>query len=175
MSTLNSNKLTYAGIGARSTPADVLAQMTSAAQYLASHSCVLRSGGANGADSAFETGVVNSNLKEIYLPWRGFNNNRSHLHNVCSGAMRIAESFHPNWSALSQGARKLMGRNTYQMLGPTLDNPSDFILCWTPNGNIVGGTGQAIRMAQEYDIPVFNMGGQSLDYIHKSVDKIIGL
>ena len=47
--------LTYAGIGARATPGAVLADMTVMAGWLARTGWHLSSGGANGADAAFET------------------------------------------------------------------------------------------------------------------------
>jgi len=47
----------YAGIGSRSTPAEVLGKMTSIAGKLCDLGYVLRSGGAPGADTAFEAGV----------------------------------------------------------------------------------------------------------------------
>jgi len=31
-------------------------------------------------------------------------------------------------------------------------------LCWTKNGKSSGGTGQAIRIANDYKIPVFDAG-----------------
>ncbi|NMA16004.1 MAG: hypothetical protein GX935_02005, partial [Erysipelotrichia bacterium] len=33
-----------------------------------------------------------------------------------------------------------------------------FIICWTKNGSGSGGTGQAIRIAKAYDIPIFDAG-----------------
>ena len=43
----------YTGIGARTTPNDVLKDMTNIASNLEQSGFILRSGGANGADSAF--------------------------------------------------------------------------------------------------------------------------
>lgn len=44
-----------------------------------------------------------------------------------------------------------------------LDDPAAFVLCWTPDGSLdgtgsdTGGTGQALRIAAAYDVPVFNL------------------
>ena len=46
----------YAGVGARKTPADVLGWMERIAAGMATQGWTLRSGGARGADSAFERG-----------------------------------------------------------------------------------------------------------------------
>ena len=43
-------------------------------------------------------------------------------------------------------------------LGPHLIEPVAFILCWTPDGLVTGGTGQALRLAKDYMIPVCNLG-----------------
>ena len=72
----------YTGIGARNTPDKVLDLFTNIAKYLATKDFTLRSGAANGADSAFEKGCdISNGSKEIYLPWRGFNNSKSPLNN----------------------------------------------------------------------------------------------
>jgi hypothetical protein len=60
----------YAGIGSRETPADVMALMGRVAARLEVLGWTLRSGAAQGADQAFEAGV--SSKKEIFLPWKGF-------------------------------------------------------------------------------------------------------
>lgn len=63
----------YAGIGSRDTPEDILRLMAVVAAKREDDGFILRSGGADGADTAFESGVVSSDMKEIYLPWKGFN------------------------------------------------------------------------------------------------------
>ena len=72
---------------------------------------------------------------------------------------------HPAWQACSDYAKALHTRNVFQVLGSTLDNPSRFVLCWTPDGaeyghetsRETGGTGTAIRIADLFGIPVFNV------------------
>lgn len=146
----------YAGIGSRRTPTDTLAKMTLIAAQLEEQGYILRSGGAGGADTAFESGVQSLENKEIYLPWPMFNNHPSARHGVSLDAYTMAESFHPNWPACSHAAKKFHGRNCYQVLGVTLDKPVDFIMCWTPDGKVAGGTGQALRIALSNDIPIIN-------------------
>lgn len=154
----------YTGIGSRETPQEYLDMFERMGIWLGLRGGILRSGGANGADSAFERGVdrlkeVHPELskKEIYLPWKGFNNNNSPLYTIDHNAIVIAQNIHPNWDKLSSSVKKLMARNTYQIIG--LDNTlSDFVVCYTPNGDKIGGTSQAIRLAEQYDIPIFNAG-----------------
>lgn len=61
-------------------------------------------------------------------------------------------------SILKDGAKKLQARNSHQVLGLDLNTPSDFIICWTKGGKGIGGTGQALRIAKAYNIPIFDCG-----------------
>ena len=150
------SRLTYAGIGSRETPDDVLLAMTWAAIRLRHAGFVLRSGGANGADSAFERGA--SGVAEIYLPWKAFNGSTSQLYPPTNAAIELAAKLHPNWRAVRRGGILLHGRNSHQILGQNLDSPSKFVLCWTIGGTGKGGTGQAIRLAHAHNVPVFDLG-----------------
>lgn len=147
----------YSGIGSRNIPENIESLFISLGKFLEHHDFILRSGGARGADTAFETSV-DSNHKEIYLPWERFNNNLSPLFNICDQALVMAEKFHPKWKNLNDKSKKFHARNCYQVLGGDLTEPSEFVLCWTPNGDGSGGTGQAIRIANAYNIPVFDFG-----------------
>lgn len=82
----------YTGIGSRSTPKDILNIMVKLSAKLNKEGYILRSGGADGADLAFEQASTN---KEIYLPWKGFNNNPSHLYEQSAEAFIVAKEFHP--------------------------------------------------------------------------------
>ncbi|MGJ0846451.1 hypothetical protein ACR77J_07175 [Tissierella praeacuta] len=149
----------YAGIGSRETPKDVLIVFEKLAAFLANQGFILRSGGAEGADKAFEIGCDSVNgKKEIYLPWKEFEGSKSNLIVNNPKAFEIAKQFHPYWYNLSQGAQKLQARNSHQVLGEDLNTPSKFIICWTKNGNGSGGTGQAIRIAKYWNIPIFDAG-----------------
>lgn len=122
----------YTGIGYRKTPKDIQEFFTWLSGKLEKRGYTLRSGGADGADVAFEEGVIKN--KEIYLPWKKFNENDSELYKVCSRAMGIASEFHQGWRYLPTTVKKLHGRNVYQVLGKSLDIPSKFVICWTPDG-----------------------------------------
>ncbi len=155
------NKI-YTGIGSRQTPTSVLAVFAKVANRLERRGYLLRSGAATGADTAFELGVVSTARKQIFLPWERFNNSTSGLHFISAEAFMMAEQFHPNWKRCGDAARKFHARNCYQVLGLKLNKPCDFIVCWTPGGKQAGGTGQALRIAQEYKIPVINFGSEDL-------------
>ena len=64
----------YAGIGSRETPKEICNKMTEIASLLENQDFVLRSGGAQGADHAFEIGISDQLMMDIYLPYINFNN-----------------------------------------------------------------------------------------------------
>lgn len=148
----------YAGIGSRQTPPQVLKLMTAIATGLKNKGYVLRSGGAMGADTAFHKGAQAQ--AEIFLPWKGYNNVNADVANdtVTLAALELASHYHPAWGKCGKGARLLHARNMYIILGKDLDSPVKWVICWTPNGEVTGGTGQALRLAMDRGISVFNLG-----------------
>ena len=163
--------LYYTGIGSRKTPKDILSLITKISLYLSKKGYILRSGGAEGADKAFEEGVLGE-LKEIYLPWPNFNNNEAIFTPISQEALKMAEKFHPYWINLKEGAKKLQARNCYQVLGKDLNKPSSFVICWTPGGKETGGTAQALRIAKEHNIKIFNLGNnKDLQRILKKIEE----
>lgn len=156
----------YAGIGSRETPQNICCSMTSLAQKLEDRGWILRSGHADRADMAFEMGVLRPENKEIFLPWLGFNYPKHEPRALKPGhyyppanaqAWEIAERTHPAWNRCSQGAKNLHVRNVYQIMGADLHTRVDAVVCWTPGARSGGGTGQAIRLAQSLNIPVFDV------------------
>ena len=177
----------YTGVGSRNTPQEVLDIMILIGEYLAKGEYCLRSGGAAGADKAFETGCDNANgNKRIYVPWNGFQGNTIDNEHIFLGvdthSMKIASKHHPAWSRVGQAGQKLMARNTYQVLDwdlhrTKLEAEASMLICWTPDGAInqttikTGGTGQAIRIAKAYGIKVWNL--QRQDHMDKIMTKIM--
>lgn len=158
--------LFYAGIGSRKAPPDVLEFMRRVAARLAQRGYVLRSGAAEGSDTAFEQGCVQAGgAAEIWLPWRGFRDHADTGLYPTEQHAQMAETVHPAWDRLSRGPRALHSRNVGQVLGRDLDTPVSFVLCWTPDGcetekartRDTGGTGTAIVLAARKGIPVINL------------------
>ena len=155
----------YTGVGSRKTPDDVLFAIVTLAVGMGTLGYTLRSGGAEGADTAFEEGSEGQCC--IYLPWKGFNG-RAHcaLERPTLKARKMAATIHPNWEGLSDGAKALHARNCHQVLGDDLATPSDLLICWTPDGceseatrtKSTGGTATAIVLADRHGIPIFNLG-----------------
>ena len=149
----------YAGIGSRATPAPVLATMRQIAETLARRGWTLRSGAADGADSAFEAGCDRARgAKEIFLPSDGFRGRHATETGVTVPQRALqarAEALSAKhwdtakcpWARLRPFTRALMRRNAHQVLGPDLDHPVCAVAYWTPEG-AEGGTGQALRIAR---------------------------
>lgn len=161
-------QINYTGIGSRRAPGYVLTMISIIARYLGCcpyFTYNMRSGGADGPDLAFELGVIAPGTVEIFLPWQGFNKNVSPLFDIPQEAFAIASKHHPAWTKLKPSVKRLMARNVQQVLGKNLDDPSHFVLCWTPDGcesadtrtRDTGGTGLAIAVASTYGVPVYNI------------------
>jgi hypothetical protein len=156
---------TYAGIGARATPADVLELMSEVASKLAAESWTLRTGGAKGADQAFFDGASSvRGCAEVFLPWPQYNGHLEfRLGRPSRRAYEIAAKHHPAWTSCSSAVQALHARHCHQVLGDLLDDPVGFVLCYTPDGSLTGntraagGTGQALRVARSAGVTVFNL------------------
>lgn len=160
----------FGGVGSRETPPHILEVMTRISSYLVRKGMVLLSGGADGADSAFELGVdkVNPNNKNIFIPWRGFSKrwpNQRGVYliedpDVVAKAQDIASQIHPAWDRLGRGPRGLHTRNVYQVLGKDLKTPIRFMICYAvldKKGEPKGGTRTAIKIAEMFNIKVYNL------------------
>lgn len=151
----------YAGVGSRRTPPGALELIQRVAARLAARGYGLRSGGAVGADIAFELGA---DKKQVF-PGRPSAPMGGHFRLPPAEAYLTVDVHHPNARRLSPEVRHLMARNAQQVLGPNLDDPVGFVVCWTLDGAELGhetspntgGTGQAIRIASAHGVPVFNL------------------
>lgn len=156
--------LPYAGIGSRETPNHILNLMTRIATRMEELGFTLRSGGAQGADTAFEKGT--KEIREIYLPWPGYGYRKSSDGAIVpfkepwlmEDALRISANAHPAWNNCSNAVRSLHARNVAQVLGPDLLSHSKLVICWTRGASGGGGTGQALRIAKQVGIPIFDLG-----------------
>jgi len=151
----------YTGVGSRKTPKIILSQMKSIGYVLENLGYILRTGDASGADNAFSSGV--ENLKNKIIVKAGENTKASN---------RMALSVHDNPGAAHRYLY-FLGRNPIQVLGPQLNDPSDFLICWTPGGKEVGGTAVTIRIAKLHEVPVYNLATKSYKEIMDSVIPIL--
>ena len=158
---MNKTKLYFTGVGARVTPQHILEEMTEISRVLSAKGVYLRSGGQpKGADGAFERGGCLN--KQIFKP-RDWQRHGDLL--TLPLAYDIAAKHHPYWENLQEHTKDLMARNVHAVLGPNLDDPSEFLICWTKDGIFKakdrsrdsGGTGHTISVADEAGVPIFNL------------------
>lgn len=176
----------YTGVGSRSLPYGMYEFMVRIGYQLARQDFILRSGGADGADSAFYEGALcyaeetnTEVLADIYIPWNGFNTHVAGAKGIINPAAirqelwatahQTASEIHPAWDSCSVPAKKLHARNCFQVLGHQLDTPSNFLICWAPpiltgeSRTIKGGTRTAWELAKREGVRVFNLAEDS-DY-----------
>ena len=156
----------WTGVGARVTPLLIQKVMT---LFASTMETLCRHGFAEGADQAFGKGAQK---QEIYLPWRGFNGHKTGMWDYTEAQIMFAEYL--AWKVypvvIPDNFMKLFRRNAFQIVGLSTCvedvKPSSFVMCWTPDGCIgrqtynygtTGGTGVAILIAEEFEVPVYNL------------------
>lgn len=170
----------FALIGSRVTPTnecEALEEIAIEMMCLGYHG---RSGGAIGPDTALTRAIIHmskdtqyppSEFGTIWLPSYSFNGLRhGDLGGACKDANReptfrgqaayLAMGLHSGWHNLPTFVRKLHSRNVFQILGPNLNEPVDYVICaavTTRSGYVKGGTATAVRLAKMYGIPVINI------------------
>ena len=157
----------YAGIGARKTPIHIIEMMRETAVLLAKDGYTCNTGAALGADQAFANGAASVNGHvQLFIPWANYE--KEWIANVGgpgffpdiyvanpvinTAAFNSVNQFHPAPDNLSKAVKALHARNWLIL------NNTEFVICWTPNGQTTGGTGQAIRIAEYYGKHVYNIG-----------------
>lgn len=179
-SVLQKQHIVITGIGSRETPQEDLEFLTKLGAATEARGWRGRSGGAGGADLAFEKGFKDPRNIDVIVPWRGFLPMKMNEKQVSdylgrqrpssgpgapvmlSGekkneAERIASQFHPAWDKCTSGAKSLHTRNVPQVLGLDLRSKTDLVVCYTIDGKATGGTGQAMRIAMNEGIPIANL------------------
>lgn len=169
----------YAGIGARATPIDVINVMKQTAELLAKDGYTCNTGAALGADQAFATGALAGFGKlQLFLPWGSYEkdwikNLQGDINTYAFSPMHDGDAvdsvykYHPNAKCLKQSVIALHARNFLIVRGV------HFVVCWTPKGEVTGGTGQALRIVQDMGIRIFNLGDPTtlLDFQKKIVER----
>lgn len=157
--------IAYAGIGSRTITSIEKDRIKLIAKIMAKAGYILYSGNAEGSDIAFQEGSDGKCV--IMLPWKGFNEEEydytfSRDYFILGDSREGIESInkdHPAPTSLSRGGRALMARNYHQIHGyREYPKVSLVIYCANErNGQVEGGTGQAIRIARNQNIPTINI------------------
>lgn len=138
----------YTGVGSRSTPQAEQEALFAIAVRLYKAGFTLRSGGAKGADRAFERGAGEHKIifKAKRVPRWAYDEARKHI-----------PPNRPPFDLMDAHTKALLARDMQQVLGPDGDSPSQFLVCWTPAGLDDGGTGYAMRCAVAHGVDVYNL------------------
>ena len=160
-------KRVYCGVGSRETPTEVLFFIRSLATRLNANGFHLCSGGTLGADTAFANGHIISSIT-IYRPDHAIGDKSAEV---------LFRSVHPFQHRFKKSYSVLLhSSSAYQVLGFDLNDPVEFVLCWTKLGSeseaelkshgwIEGVTGTVIALASRHNIPVFNLKKE--DALHR--------
>lgn len=149
----------YAGIGSEVVANEYHELIKQFAVILSQNGYILRCGGELGTSDLFEIGCDSINgKKEVYLPWKKFNNKSSKRIVRMHDAFVIAKRHCADWSCLSPGVKKQLARNVHKVLGGNLKFPSSFILCYYSTRGYDINVNHVLAIANEYNIPVFNIG-----------------
>lgn len=154
----------YAGIGSRQTPDEIQNQMFDLALHLANIGCTLRSGGADGADTAFYAGACDSMNVSVHpeiFKWQHGRDSkpaRAMAQQVINRLNSEDGETLPPLTRMTQRTAGLLARNVQIVLGKELNEQCEFVVCWTPGGDMIGGTRHALKLASMFDISVYNYG-----------------
>lgn len=175
----------YTGIGSRETPVWCRFAMQDIASLMALKGYVLRSGAAEGADTAFEIGCDKVEGRgEIYIPWKSFGTGsprKDKPYYVPSPEQQerarqvlIGRGIIPHFDSMSAGPQKLHARNFYQVLGKGKKSVCCIFYAnvdWI-TGDPEGGTASAVKLCKSLGIPVFNLQDpKDFDKIRNNLDQ----
>ena len=146
----------YTGVGSRETPVDMQMKLVAVAARLAMIGYTLRSGGAKGADRAFQQGAESVHGETVIYRAKG-----KFKHMIPAWCFEeVKRHMPPNrppFDSMEEHTRKLLARNMLQVLGEDGQVPSEFLVCWTPAGLTDGGTGYALRCAVAHGVMTYNL------------------
>lgn len=150
-------------IGRRDLPLEQAHAIAGAVRFYMAQGYNISTGGAQGADQAAARAArdVDASRLEIYLPWASYE--RAHVpqganvylaSQASSQHLRLAMDCHPVWHSLPQTVHPLMVRNAMIVL--RFNTPVSAV-CAAPNLSRrgLGGTGHAMRIAEQLQIPVW--------------------
>lgn len=160
----------YTGIGSRKTPRAILAIMTKLATVLEHKGYTLRTGDAKGADAAFRAGCFN---KQVYTI-KSLSEISEEMHDICYNDLI---TLHPNVNAVMRKpwAKEYLMRDSLQVRGHSPDDAlSKFVVCWTKDAGLNGGTAQAMRVANKLGVEIYNLADdhtllEVVEYINANI------
>lgn len=173
------SQTTVTVVGSREAPKDVLILMILLGRLFSTLGCKQRSGDAYGSDRAFYYGALldpnfKPNMFEAWLPrsptrhryadditFLDFQNLMEGTQERCIDLVIRARG---SIIGLNNNTLALHSRNVVQVLGPSLDDPSDLVVLYakpvkTKDGSskVRGGTNTAYQIALDNNIEIWNL------------------
>lgn len=163
----------YTGIGSRTTPVWCRFAMEDIASKMADKGYTLRSGSAQGADSAFEIGCDRvCGAGDIYIPWKGFGTGKENMfkfYHVLSNAkfeeardVYLSTGIIKNFDDMKQSVQKLHARNYLQVVGHGMKDRLSKVCIFFAEVDWVteeptGGTRSAVLLSKHFGVPTYNL------------------
>lgn len=156
----------YTGIGTRNIASREKDIIKDIAKQLSELNYICLSGNATGSDITFQNGSENKCV--LMLPWKNFNSDHYNPKHALDcyivgkeeKGLEAVKKFHPGFKYLKSGAKLLLTRNYYQIVGFDKYPKSEFVICCADRdseGNIKGGTGHTAKIAMHYHVPIINI------------------
>lgn len=138
----------------------------------------------NGDDVDFcgKLAALSSQFVEVYIPWKGFNNNTESKHywNTITAKHIAQQNFGAAWEKIPDSVKALMARNVRMIFG---DKNNSIMLClitWSKDGaskatEVTKDTGRSafiIKTASSHSFPVVNIAKPNAENI---LEKSFGL
>jgi hypothetical protein len=150
----------YTAIGPIDYPIEIQETLIKIGAFLASEKYTLRSGASEGFEYTIESGCNKAKgAKEIWLPWFKYEDHSSKLRWEQNGWDFISKR-KKDWDTLKLTHKIYLARIPHQLLGLNLDEPSKFMLTWSYQGKGAHIFEEALKIAKEYKIPVFDLGDE---------------
>lgn len=178
----------YTGVGSRHAPTEIVRRCVALAIALQKLNMSLRTGDAIGCDAAFSVGAggrvigTSAGMVERESPacTKDDRGTRVQIFKPTEtigwtvGALRACLDYSEDLSRRPELHRRLLLRNMRQVLGPRGEDPSNFLVYWSPEPNCVcidrrksdgGGTRYAVRRAHLSGVPCFHLSEKTDDEI----------
>lgn len=187
---MSDSPIWYTGVGSRRAPLAIVKRCTALAILLQKLGLSLRTGDAAGCDSAFRLGAggavrrASAGLVELEAP----SGTLSHVFKPCDDigwrltALRACLDYGEDFARRPISHRQLILRDMPQVLGKTGDDPSAFLLYWSPVTHTAmidrgdsrgGGTRYAVRRAHLSDVPCLHLAEKTDEQIMRFARQIL--
>lgn len=170
----------YTGIGSREITGEEAHKIRVISKKLSSK-YIVYSGNAEGSDITFQEGSGGKCV--IFLPWLSFNTDVYNINNSIAyfdvGNTTVGKEYamkhHDSYGTLTQGGKRLMCRNSHQILGyKDYPRTSFVVYCAKEIGGVPkGGTAQAVKIARSLGIPTFNIRNNEIEKLSNYLKGII--